>query len=302
MEKQFYKTTNIHDDYQIKQELGEGSFAKVYQGVRKSDGLEVAIKIFDKKTLEYDDQMALETEVEIMSAVDHPNIVKLFQVYDDKKYFYMILELMTGGELFDRIIDKEQYTEQEAQESICPIVDAISYCHSLEITHRDLKPENLLLATPDSNAIIKISDFGLAKVVSQENFMVTACGTPSYMAPEVLTGKGYSNAVDFWSIGVILYVLLCGYPPFDGESNEKLFQQIQSGKIDFPDAEWKQISQQAKDLIKNLLQVDPKKRFNAEQILNHPWMKGEGVSDKQLNGVTSGIKNIQKGKSVKIKN
>lgn len=127
---------------------------------------------------------------------------------------------MTGGELFDRVIEKEHYSEQEACEAIKPIVDSISYCHKMNIAHRDLKPENILYSTPDTDAIIKICDFGLAKVVSKENFMITACGTPSYMAPEVLKGKGYGNAVDFWSIGVLLYVLLCGYPPFYSENNE----------------------------------------------------------------------------------
>jgi calcium/calmodulin-dependent protein kinase I len=197
----------------------------------------------------------------------------MYEVYDEKTKFHMVLELMTGGELFDRIVEKESYNEKEAADVIRPIVDAIRCsiiiiildCHSMGVVHRDLKPENLLYSSPEPDAVVKISDFGLAKVISND-LMTTACGTPGYVAPEILTGSGYDFAVDYWSIGVILYVLLCGYPPFYEDSNEKLFELIKSGKIDFPSPHWDNISNGAKDLIRNLLTVDPKKRYTADQI------------------------------------
>jgi len=234
-----------------------------------------------------------------MSNIDHPNIVKLFEVYDDKNCFYMVLELMTGGELFDRVVDQDFYSEKEACEVFKPMVDSVNYCHQVGVAHRDLKPENILYSTPDKDAIIKISDFGLAKVVNQENFMITACGTPSYMAPEVLTGKGYNFGVDFWSIGVILYVLLCGYPPFYEENNSKLLEKIKAGDIEFPSPEWDQVSDSAKDLILNLLKVNPNERYDASKIMEHPWVKGEGVPKTELKNVTDKIKNIKKTKSVR---
>ncbi|EGR32749.1 protein kinase domain protein [Ichthyophthirius multifiliis] len=290
MENEFYKTSNIKEEYKFDKILGEGSFAVVYKAIKKSNNEELAIKVFDKQqkkqtkqkkykqqnrvSLEYDDQMALETECDIMSNIDHPNIVKCSAVYDEKSKFYMVMELMTGGELFDRIVEKETYSEKEAVDVIRPIVDAINYCNKMGIAHRDLKPENLLYNSPDPDATIKITDFGLAKVISDE-LMTTACGTPSYIAPEVLTGKGYSFSVDYWSIGVILYVLLCGFPPFYQETNDKLFESIKKGEFGFPSPQWDNISENAKDLIRNLLKVDPKQRYGPEQILNHPWIKGE---------------------------
>jgi len=143
------------------------------------------------------------------------------------------MELMTGGELFDRIVEKEHYSEKEAADTIRPIVDAIRYCHEMGIAHRDLKPENLLYSSPDPSAVLKITDFGLAKVLNNE-LMTTACGTPGYVAPEIIEGKGYGPAVDYWSLGVIIYVMLCGYPPFYEETNEKLFDMIKTAKYEFP--------------------------------------------------------------------
>ncbi|KAL4475518.1 hypothetical protein ABPG72_013342 [Tetrahymena utriculariae] len=281
MQNDFYKTKNIKEDFKFDKVLGEGSFAVVHKCIRKENNEEVAIKVIDKANLEHDDQLALETECEIMANIDHPNIVKCTCVYDEKSKFYMVMELMTGGELFDRIVEKEFYSEKEACDVIKPIVDAINYCHKMGIAHRDLKPENLLYTSPDPDATIKISDFGLAKVISDE-LMTTACGTPSYIAPEILEGKGYTFAVDYWSIGVILYVLLCGFPPFYEDTNEKLFAMIKKGQFEFPSPQWDPISNQAKDLIKNLLKVDPKQRYNAEQILNHAWIKDGGASRKHL--------------------
>lgn len=175
-------------------------------------------------------------------------------------------------------------------------MDAISYCHQLGVAHRDLKPENILYSSPDKDATIKISDFGLAKVITNEQYMTTACGTPSYIAPEIIQGVGYTFAVDYWSIGILLYVLLCGFTPFQEDNNEKLFEQIKSSNYQFPSPDWDVVSDSAKDLIKNLLTVNPKQRFNAEKIFNHPWIRGQTVQKNHLQLSLERIRksNIQK--------
>lgn len=154
--------------------------------------------------------------------MDHPNVLKIFEIFDEIDFIYLVLELLKGGELFDRIVEKENYSEKEAAETVRPIVDALRYCHSLGIIHRDLKPENLLYATNVDSSIIKVTDFGLARFVENE-LATTACGTPNYVAPEIIAGKGYSKEVDLWSIGVIIYIMLCGFPPFYDDNNTQLF-------------------------------------------------------------------------------
>eukprot|EP00828_Plagiopyla_frontata_P013384 TRINITY_DN1790_c0_g1_i9.p1 TRINITY_DN1790_c0_g1~~TRINITY_DN1790_c0_g1_i9.p1 ORF type:complete len:334 (+),score=57.65 TRINITY_DN1790_c0_g1_i9:144-1145(+) len=270
MSKIFRTGEDIKQHYKFDKQLGEGSFAIVRKGINKKTGQEVAIKIIDKLNLETEDSLALSNEVEILAQIDHPNIVKLIEVFDETAKFYMVMELMTGGELFDRIVDKEKYSEQEATEVIKPLIDAIAYCHSMGVAHRDLKPENLLYSSPDKGAILKISDFGLAKVLSTD-LMTTACGTPGYIAPEIIKAQGYDQSVDYWSIGVILYVLLCGFPPFYEDSNEKLFEKIQTAAFDFPSPHWDSISDEAKDLIRHLLITDQSKRYTAKQIKEHQW-------------------------------
>ena len=227
-----------------------------------------------------EDKIGLQNEIDILTHVDHPNIVKLFEVYEDLDSYSLVMELMTGGELFDTILEKEQFSEREAAETVRPIIDAINYCHSLNIIHRDIKPENLLFSTKvPSTRVIKVSDFGLARFISNETLATTTCGTPGYVAPEILEQKPYGKECDYWSIGVVLYILLCGFPPFYDEDNMILFEKIKHGKYDFPSPVWDQISAEAKDIIKNLLIVDPSKRWNCEQLLRHPWILGETCSD-----------------------
>jgi calcium/calmodulin-dependent protein kinase I len=149
----------------------------------------------------------LQTEVEILSQLDHPNAIKLIEVYDEENYMFLVMELLAGGELFDRIVEKESYNEKEASDTIRPVVDAIRYCHSIGLIHRDLKPENLLYTTNEEGAPLKITDFGVARYMQQQELATTACGTPQYLAPEVIDGKGYGKEVDYWSIGVIIYIM-----------------------------------------------------------------------------------------------
>jgi len=187
----------------------------------------------------------------------------------------MVLELLTGGELFDRIVSKGSYSEKEASAVIKSVVSAIDYLHSIGIVHRDLKPENLIYLSKADDSPIKITDFGLAKFRANQNVdMHTACGTPGYVAPEVLKGENYSKAVDLWSVGVILYILLCGFPPFYHQNTNMLYKLIKKGEYDFPDPYWSEISDSAKDLIRGLLTVDPKKRMTAKELLVHPWIAG----------------------------
>jgi len=226
-------------------------------------------------------------EVEIMHKVHHPHAVELVEMFETKKKIWMVMELLTGGELFDRIVSKGSYSEKEASGVVRAVASALEYLHATGITHRDLKPENLLYKSPDQDAPIKLTDFGLAKYRSakeQDGGMLTACGTPGYVSPEIVMNVRYTSKTDVWSLGVIIYILLCGFPPFYSESTHQLYQQIKAGDYSFPSPYWSDISSQAKDLIRHCLQVDPNKRFSASQVLHHPWVGGLDVSTKAIAG------------------
>ena len=265
------------EDYYIIEEneiLGEGASAVVRKGIKKDNGETYAIKIIDKEQMGETEVENLYNELKIMSLIDHPNIVRVYEYYECHGVVFIVMELMQGGELFDRIVEYEHYTEKQAAEAFRPIVDAVRYCHSLGIVHRDLKPENLLYTTQDENAMIKVSDFGFAKflIPKVQEQLFTACGTPSYVAPEIINSQGYDIKVDCWSLGVILYVMLCGFPPFYADDNDTLFRLIKESDFDFPSPYWDNVSDSAKDLIKNLLVVDSHKRLTTEEILKHPWL------------------------------
>lgn len=211
----------------------------------------------------------------------------------------MVMELMTGGELFDRIIDKEKYSENEARDVIKSLCDALHYCHEMNIVHRDLKPENLLYQNESTDSTIKIADFGLAKLLSEDSLLMhTACGTPGYVAPEILKGLAYDKTVDLWSIGVILYILLCGFPPFYHDNTMILYELIKSGKYEFPSPYFDKISNDGKDLIRHLIVVDPKKRYNATDVLNHIWITGS--SNGELGAVQEEMKKFMLKKKFKV--
>jgi calcium/calmodulin-dependent protein kinase I len=258
--------------YLFKRTLGEGSFATVRLAVSKKNNSKWAIKCIDRQALKPGDETVLESEVRVMKAIDHPNIIKLHAVYDCPKTFYMVMELCTGGELFDRIVEKSFYTEMEAKNCFRQLAEAIKYCHQHHIVHRDLKPENLIYASPDDDAVLKLADFGLAQIVEDETMMRAACGTPGYVAPEIVKSIPYNSKVDVWSCGVILYILLCGFPPFYEDSTQLLFRKIQRAEFDYPSPFWDETSEEAKDLINHMLVVDPEERFSIEQVLDHPWM------------------------------
>jgi len=270
--KNFFNKDECEKYYKLGKTLGQGSFATVKLSTCKADNTRWAVKIIKKSSLAPEDEEALKTEVDILERLDHVNIVKLKEVFDCPGNFYMVMEVCSGGELFDRIVEKEHYTEAEARDCLLSVVDGIRYCHAENIAHRDLKPENLLYDSDSPDATIKLADFGLAKLLDEDSMMHTACGTPGYVAPEILEGRAYGIEVDMWSIGVIAYILLCGFPPFYDDNNAALFRQIKSGRYDYPSPFWDEVSDQAKDLIDHLLVLDPKKRFTAQDVLNHPWV------------------------------
>jgi len=250
-------------------------------GVNKKTKEEVAIKIIDRKNVGKDYEKNLRMEMEILKKVHHPNIIELQEMVEAGDKLYFVMELVTGGELFDRIVEKGSYSEEDARILVRKIVSAIEYLHDKNIAHRDLKPENLLVKSKEDDTEVKIADFGLSKIIDKDKMMQTACGTPGYVAPEVLNAEGYDKEVDMWSIGVITYILLCGFPPFYSESVPEVFEQIMKAEYDYPEEYWEDISEEAKDFIDNLLVVDVAHRMTAKQSFEHPWLKGTKKPRKQ---------------------
>lgn len=283
----FFRTAKSGDqckkEYTLGKTLGTGSFATVKLATHKADKSKWAVKIINRKNMEQEDADALQTEVEILQKVSHKNIIELKEVFDEKDHFYMVQELCAGGELFDRIVEKEKYSEGEAAKAVLKVASALAYCHAQDIVHRDLKPENLLLTSAEDDAEIKIADFGLAKLLNTDSLMQTACGTPGYVAPEILEVRAYDNKVDTWSLGVITYILLCGFPPFYDDNNAKLFETIKAGAFDFPSPYWDDISQNAKDAINMMLTVNPEERVSCEDLQAHAWFKEAGALTAEIN-------------------
>uniref|UniRef100_A0A8B9GBA0 Calcium/calmodulin dependent protein kinase I n=1 Tax=Amazona collaria TaxID=241587 RepID=A0A8B9GBA0_9PSIT len=275
------RTEDIRGIYEFREVLGTGAFSEVVLAEEKATRKLVAIKCITKKALQ-GKETSIENEIAVLHKIKHPNIVALDDIYESSTHLYLIMQLVSGGELFDRIVEKGFYTERDASALIRQILDAVKYLHDMGIVHRDLKPENLLYYSMDEDSKIMISDFGLSKIEGCGSVMSTACGTPGYVAPEVLAQKPYSKAVDCWSIGVIAYILLCGYPPFYDENDAKLFEQILRAEYEFDSPYWDDISDSAKDFIQHLMEKDPCKRFTCEQALQHPWIAGDTALDKNI--------------------
>ncbi|KAM4699328.1 calcium/calmodulin-dependent protein kinase type 1G isoform 1-T2 [Discoglossus pictus] len=265
------QTNNIRDNFVFMEVLGSGAFSEVFLVKQRSSGQHYALKCIKKAHSARD--KSLENEIAVLKKIKHDNIVTLEDIYESSSHFYLVMQLVAGGELFDRILERGVYTEKDASNVIRQVLSAVKYLHDNGIVHRDLKPENLLYLTPDENSKIMITDFGLSKM-EESGIMSTACGTPGYVAPEVLAQKPYSKAVDCWSIGVITYILLCGYPPFYEETESRLFEKIREGTYEFESPFWDDISKSAKDFISCLLERDPKKRYDCESALQHPWIAG----------------------------
>eukprot|EP00604_Paraphysomonas_vestita_P002370 CAMPEP_0174819304 /NCGR_PEP_ID=MMETSP1107-20130205/2449_1 /TAXON_ID=36770 /ORGANISM="Paraphysomonas vestita, Strain GFlagA" /LENGTH=319 /DNA_ID=CAMNT_0016032535 /DNA_START=301 /DNA_END=1260 /DNA_ORIENTATION=+ len=226
-----------------------------------------------------------------MKSLNHPNIVKFVDSFEEEKFFYVVLEFLPGGELFDRLVQKTFYNEKEARDTVRIICEGIKYCHDRGIVHRDLKPENLLMESIDDDAKVKIADFGFATNVVGSSLTV-ACGTPGYVAPELVSNKPYGKPVDMWAIGVITYCLLGGYPPFDAETDKALFRKIRKGEYEFHPQFWNHVSTDAKNFISSLLQLDPEIRFTADQALQHPWLLQADTTLEQID-LSETIKNLK---------
>ncbi|XP_075335764.1 calcium/calmodulin-dependent protein kinase type II subunit gamma isoform X14 [Odontesthes bonariensis] len=266
-------STRFTDEYQLYEELGKGAFSIVRRCVKKATGQEYAAKIINTKKLSARDHQKLEREARICRLLKHPNIVRLHESISEEGFHYLVFDLVTGGELFEDIVAREYYSEADASHCINQILESISHIHQHDIVHRDLKPENLLLASKMKGAAVKLADFGLAiEVQGDQQAWFGFAGTPGYLSPEVLRKDPYGKPVDIWACGVILYILLVGYPPFWDEDQHKLYQQIKAGAYDFPSPEWDTVTPEAKNLINQMLTINPAKRITSDQALKHPWI------------------------------
>ncbi|KAK9408362.1 calcium/calmodulin-dependent protein kinase type IV [Crotalus adamanteus] len=283
----------LTDYYDLESELGRGATSIVYRCRQKGTQKPFAVKILKKTELpaeelcatlkklfeEKVDKKIVRTEIGVLLRLSHPNIIKLKEIYETPTEISLVLELVTGGELFDRIVEKGYYSERDAADAVKQILEAVAYLHANGIVHRDLKPENLLYATPAPDAPLKIADFGLSKIVADHVTMKTVCGTPGYCAPEILRGCAYGSEVDMWSIGIITYILLCGFEPFyDERGDQYMFKRILNCEYDFVSPWWDDVSLNAKDLVRKLIVLDPKKRLTTFQALQHPWVTGKAAN------------------------
>jgi len=270
-----YQKGKLAKHYIILEKLGTGNFAVVRKVKRKCDKKFFAAKIIKKKNLKQEALNNLFGEVRVLKKLRHPNINSLVETFDTKHHLYMVLELLRGEELFTSIEHKKYYSEREAANVIRQVARACQYMHKRGVIHRDFKPENLVFLDVE-NSQICVTDFGLAKFVNLEGgALKKAAGTPGYVAPEILHRREYDSQVDLWSIGVILYILLCGFPPFSHQSNKELYKLIKKGAYSFPKPYWDTISEEAKDCVRGLLCTDPKERFDATALLKHDWISGK---------------------------
>ncbi|KAI1457383.1 checkpoint kinase 2-like protein [Annulohypoxylon moriforme] len=288
--------------YTLLDRLGKGHFAEVYLCVEKSTGQRYAVKIFTKNPGmdEKSKTDGLQQEIAVLMGVSHPNVLCLKDTFNEKNAVYLVLELAPEGELFNYIVMKQKLSEAETRKLFIQLFQGIKYLHDRNIVHRDVKPENILLTDKDLH--VKLADFGLAKIIGEESFTTTLCGTPSYVAPEILAEvkhRKYTKAVDIWSLGVVLYICLCGFPPFSDELYSREFpytlsQQIKSGRFDYPSPYWDSVGDPALDLIDRMLIVEPEKRFTIDQCLTHPWIteKTLGVND-STDGLVAGIGGLE---------
>ncbi|CAD8100790.1 unnamed protein product [Paramecium sonneborni] len=292
-------------DINLKKVIGSGTYGSVVKATLKGTKNQRAVKVIPKSKVKNPDRF--KKEIDILRQLDHPNIIKLYETFEDQRNVYLVMELCEGGELFDRIMDKGYFSEAEAHEIFLQIMQALNYCHTNGICHRDLKPENFLFLTKADDSPIKVIDFGLSTLFedtvgqkasgSQKVTMKTKAGTPYYISPEVLKGS-YDESCDIWSAGVILYILLSGVPPFYGDSDPEILDAVQKGEYTFEIPELKQVSDSAKDLISHMI-TTPDKRYKASQVIQHKWMKDGSKNTKQLKLNFGQLKNFNGSNKLK---
>ncbi|XP_058494590.1 calcium/calmodulin-dependent protein kinase type IV [Solea solea] len=264
----------VEEFYNLSSELGRGATSVVYRCEEKQTDKPFAVKVL-KKTI---DKKIVRTEIGVLLRLSHPNIIQLKEIFETDTDIALVLELVTGGELFDRIVERGYYSERDAAHVIKQILEAVAYLHENGVVHRDLKPENLLYADLSLDAPLKIADFGLSKIIDDQVTMKTVCGTPGYCAPEILRGNAYGPEVDMWSVGVILYILLCGFEPFfDPRGDQYMYTRILNCDYEFVSPWWDDVSLNAKDLVSKLIVLDPLKRLNVREALQHPWVLGKAA-------------------------
>ncbi|KAG7513879.1 calcium/calmodulin-dependent protein kinase type IV [Solea senegalensis] len=264
----------VEEFYNLSSELGRGATSVVYRCEEKQTEKPFAVKVL-KKTI---DKKIVRTEIGVLLRLSHPNIIQLKEIFETDTDIALVLELVTGGELFDRIVERGYYSERDAAHVIKQILEAVAYLHENGVVHRDLKPENLLYADLSLDAPLKIADFGLSKIIDDQVTMKTVCGTPGYCAPEILRGNAYGPEVDMWSVGVILYILLCGFEPFfDPRGDQYMYTRILNCDYEFVSPWWDDVSLNAKDLVSKLIVLDPLKRLSVREALQHPWVLGKAA-------------------------
>nr|XP_045600913.1 serine/threonine-protein kinase Chk2-like isoform X2 [Procambarus clarkii] len=284
--------------YTMTKKLGEGNFGEVRLAYKQGSLERCAVKILKKRgsQLLLNNIQQIKNEIQLLQSVDHPCIIRLQDVIETPAMMYIIMELAEGGELFDRLTTTGRLPEATAKFYFFQLALAVQYLHAKNITHRDIKPENILLATDEENTRIKLTDFGLSKLAADASQMTTFCGTPTYIAPELLQfgGLSYNNKVDLWSLGVVLFVSLAGYPPFYSDNEGQLRYKIKNAVYNFSHRLWKEISDEAKDLITRLLISDPSQRLDIEQTLKHPWLQDDEMQRRALRFVQEDQKSPKK--------
>ncbi|OBT67521.1 CAMK/CAMK1 protein kinase [Pseudogymnoascus sp. 23342-1-I1] len=267
--------------YKFGRTLGAGTYGIVREATCQ-DGTKVAIKIILKKNVKGNEQMVID-ELRMLREMKHPHIVKFVDWFESRDKYYIVTQLATGGELFDRICEQGRFTEKDASQTIRQVIEAVDYLHGKNVVHRDLKPENLLYLTSDAQSGLVLADFGIAKMLdTKDEVLTTMAGSFGYAAPEVMLKKGHGKPVDMWSLGVITYTLLCGYSPFRSENLQDLIEECSNSKIVFHERYWKDVSDDAKNFINTLLQANPDARATSSEALRNPWLSGKNATDHNL--------------------